>query len=150
VGGLREAVLERDGYHCRGCGAPGREKRSITVHHRVPGVYTLDLMDLALSRLSRQGGAHEDGSLGDEPATPRAVAGATPGWPGTNHAGLQHARACGNHYLNAVQVLSGLNPAIVFATSAVSFPRSFSKTTWSWLMMNVLIPVSPYFAGYAT
>jgi len=43
-GGLREAVLERDGYHCRGCGAPGREKRSIIVHHRVPGVSTLELM----------------------------------------------------------------------------------------------------------
>src|SRR5258707_12498513 len=43
-GGLREAVLERDGHRCRGCGAPGREKRSIIVHHRVPGVSTLELM----------------------------------------------------------------------------------------------------------
>jgi hypothetical protein len=43
-GGLRETVLERDGYRCRGCGAPGREKRSIIVHHRVPGVSTLELM----------------------------------------------------------------------------------------------------------
>jgi hypothetical protein len=43
-GGLRETVLERDGYRCRGCGAPGHEKRSIIVHHRVPGVSTLDLM----------------------------------------------------------------------------------------------------------
>jgi HNH endonuclease len=43
-GGLREAVLDRDGYRCRGCGAPGHEKRSIIVHHRVPGVSTLDLM----------------------------------------------------------------------------------------------------------
>jgi hypothetical protein len=43
-GGLREAALHRDGYHCRGCGAPGREKRSIIVHHRVPGVSTLNLM----------------------------------------------------------------------------------------------------------
>jgi 5-methylcytosine-specific restriction endonuclease McrA len=43
-GGLREAVLERDGYRCRGCGAPGREKRSIIVHHRVPGVSKLELM----------------------------------------------------------------------------------------------------------
>jgi hypothetical protein len=43
-GGLREAVLERDGYRCRGCGAPGHGKRSIIVHHRVPGVSTLDLM----------------------------------------------------------------------------------------------------------
>jgi hypothetical protein len=37
-------VLERDGYRCRGCGAPGREKRSIIVHHRAPGVSRLDLM----------------------------------------------------------------------------------------------------------
>jgi hypothetical protein len=86
-GGLRQAVLDRDGYHCRGCGAPGREKRSIIVHHRVPGVFHVELDDLALSWLSCQGGAHEDGSLGDEPAAPRAVAGITPGRPGTNHAG---------------------------------------------------------------
>jgi hypothetical protein len=43
-GGLRETVLERDGYRCRGCGAPGHEKRSIIVHHRVPGVSKLELM----------------------------------------------------------------------------------------------------------
>jgi hypothetical protein len=43
-GGLREAVLERDGYRCRGCGAPGHEKRSIIVHHRVPGISKLELM----------------------------------------------------------------------------------------------------------
>jgi hypothetical protein len=43
-GGLREHVLERDGYRCRGCGAPGRTKRSITVHHRVPGVSKLEWM----------------------------------------------------------------------------------------------------------
>jgi hypothetical protein len=36
-GGLREAVLKRDAYCCRVCGASGRDKRSITVHHRVPG-----------------------------------------------------------------------------------------------------------------
>src|ERR1700730_4615464 len=42
-GGLREAVLKRDGYRCRGCGAPGREKPSISVHRRVLGVSTLDL-----------------------------------------------------------------------------------------------------------
>ena len=36
-GGLREAVLERDGYRCRVCDAPGTGKRSIIVHHRVPG-----------------------------------------------------------------------------------------------------------------
>lgn len=43
-GGLREAVLERDGYHCRVCDASGRDKRSIIVHHRVPGKSVLGLM----------------------------------------------------------------------------------------------------------
>ena len=43
-GGLREVVLERDGYCCRVCGASGRDKWSITVHHRVPGKSTLNLM----------------------------------------------------------------------------------------------------------
>ncbi|MDQ2842795.1 MAG: HNH endonuclease [Acidobacteriota bacterium] len=43
-GGLREQVLKRDGYCCRGCGASGRGKRSIVVHHRVPGISRLHLM----------------------------------------------------------------------------------------------------------
>ena len=43
-GGLREAVLERDGYRCRVCDASGRDKRSIIVHHRVPGRSVLNLM----------------------------------------------------------------------------------------------------------
>ncbi len=43
-GGLREAVLERDGYRCRVCDASGRDKRSIVVHHRVPGRSILKLM----------------------------------------------------------------------------------------------------------
>ena len=43
-GGLREAVLERDGHCCRVCGASGRDKRSITVHHRMPGKSLLHLM----------------------------------------------------------------------------------------------------------
>jgi 5-methylcytosine-specific restriction endonuclease McrA len=36
--------LERDGYACRICGASGHDKRSITVHHRVPGKSLLHLM----------------------------------------------------------------------------------------------------------
>ena len=36
-GGLRELAIERDGRCCRVCGASGRDKRSIIVHHRVPG-----------------------------------------------------------------------------------------------------------------
>ena len=43
-GGLREVVLERDGYRCRVCDASGRDKRSIIVHHRVPGRSVLNLM----------------------------------------------------------------------------------------------------------
>ncbi len=43
-GGLREKVLRRDGYSCRVCGASGRGKRSIVVHHRRPGVSKLPLM----------------------------------------------------------------------------------------------------------
>ena len=35
--GLREVILQRDGYRCRVCDASGRDKRSIVVHHRVPG-----------------------------------------------------------------------------------------------------------------
>ena len=40
-GGLREAVLGRDGHRCRVCDASGRDKRSIIVHHLAP--YHLDL-----------------------------------------------------------------------------------------------------------
>ncbi len=40
-GGLREKILERDGYARRVGGASGRDKRSTTVHYRVPGKYVL-------------------------------------------------------------------------------------------------------------
>jgi hypothetical protein len=43
-GGLREAVLDRDSHCCRVCGASGGEKRSIIVHHLVPGRSILKLM----------------------------------------------------------------------------------------------------------
>lgn len=43
-GGLRETVLERDGYRCRVCDACGRDKRSIIVHHRRPGKSAFKLM----------------------------------------------------------------------------------------------------------
>ena len=36
-GGLREAVLERNGYRCRVCDAFGGRKRKMIVHHRIPG-----------------------------------------------------------------------------------------------------------------
>ena len=43
-GGLREAVLQRDGHRCRVCGKPGGRKRSLAVHHRIAGKSELDLM----------------------------------------------------------------------------------------------------------
>jgi hypothetical protein len=41
-GGLREAVLTRDGRRCRAC--HNIERRKLCVHHRVPGASKLDLM----------------------------------------------------------------------------------------------------------
>ncbi len=43
-GGLREQVLARDGHRCRVCGASGAGKRTLAVHHRVPGTSTMALM----------------------------------------------------------------------------------------------------------
>ena len=45
-GGHREEVLARDGYRCRipGCGKSGSTKRSLAVHHRMPGNSDPDLM----------------------------------------------------------------------------------------------------------
>ena len=38
------AVLERYGYGCRVCDAPGRRERDTIVHHRMPGKSVLALM----------------------------------------------------------------------------------------------------------
>ncbi len=43
-GGLREVVLQHDGYRCRVCDASGRDKCSITLHPRVPGKSLLRFM----------------------------------------------------------------------------------------------------------
>jgi len=43
-GGRWEPVLDRDDRRCRICGRPGSTKRSIAVHHRVPGVSEDHLM----------------------------------------------------------------------------------------------------------
>ncbi len=43
-GGLREAVLKRDGHRCRVCSKPGGRKQSLAVHHRIAGKSELDLM----------------------------------------------------------------------------------------------------------
>jgi hypothetical protein len=43
-GGLREAVLERDGYRCRVCDRAARGKGTVVVHHRRPGISLLPLM----------------------------------------------------------------------------------------------------------
>src|SRR5271157_6573632 len=49
-----------------------------------------------------------------------------------------------------LQVLSGSNSLIAFASSMVSLPRFFSYITPFWLMSKVVMPVSPYFSGWAT
>lgn len=43
-GGMREAVLERGGYHCPVCNASVEHERSIIMHHRVPGKSVLSLV----------------------------------------------------------------------------------------------------------
>jgi hypothetical protein len=43
-GGLREDVLRRDGHACCVCGKSGWSRKSILVHHRVPGRSVMDLM----------------------------------------------------------------------------------------------------------
>jgi hypothetical protein len=79
-GGLREQVLERDGYRCRGCGAQGRTKRSITVHLKA------GVDDFTLPWLPRKSRADEDGAFRDEPTAAHAMAGASPERAGTGDA----------------------------------------------------------------
>ena len=49
-------------------------------------------------------------------------------------------RVAAGLYSAGIQVLSGLYSDIDSATSAVSWPRSFSNTLPSWLMMKVITP----------
>ncbi|MGH9622714.1 MAG: HNH endonuclease [Bryobacteraceae bacterium] len=44
--GLRDQILERDGFRCRACGASGR----LHVHHRQPGVNEPDLLITVCAR----------------------------------------------------------------------------------------------------
>ena len=71
-GGLREVVLDRDQRRCRAC--PNIERGKLCVHHRVPGVSRLDLIDYALHCLSRNCGANADSIGGDDAAATRFVA----------------------------------------------------------------------------
>ena len=73
-GGLREAVLERDGYRCRVCDASGRDKRSIIVHHRRPGKSVLNLMLSLVPGLPCQGSSNQGGPFRHAAASPGAVA----------------------------------------------------------------------------
>ena len=50
----------------------------------------------------------------------------------------------------AFQPGPGSNAVIFCAVAAVLGPRSFSKMVPFWLTMNVMTPLSPYCAGYAT
>jgi len=92
-GGLREAVLARDGYRCRGCGASGSRE---TQDHRAssrPWRLPVGTDDLAVSGVPCQGGGYEDGARGDDTAAAGAVARATPGRARTSHVGFQRERA---------------------------------------------------------
>jgi hypothetical protein len=73
-GGLREAVLERDGYRCRVCDASGRDKRSIIVHHRVPGKSVLNLMFSLCPQPSCQEPSDEGSAVGGFASSPGTMA----------------------------------------------------------------------------
>jgi hypothetical protein len=75
-GGLREQVLERDEYRCRVCEAPGRDTRSIVVHHRVPGKSVFKLNDLALSWVPREGPSDQSGAFANATSPAGAMAAA--------------------------------------------------------------------------
>src|SRR5579863_3120219 len=53
------------------------------------------------------------------------------------------------HSCTTVQLSSGSNSVIAVAISVVVFPKSFWRSTPSWLMMNVITPELRYSAGYA-
>jgi hypothetical protein len=71
-GGLREAVLDRDGRRCRAC--PNIERHKLCVHHRVTGVSRLALMITLCIGVSRNCGANADSLGGDDAAATRFVA----------------------------------------------------------------------------
>jgi len=51
---MREAVLERGGYHCPVYDAPVEHERSIIMHHRVPGKSVLSLVALLRKQPKRK------------------------------------------------------------------------------------------------
>ena len=61
--------------------------------------------------------------------------------------GTHIGRLAAGLYSAGIQVLSGLYSDIASATLAVSWPRSFSNTLPSWLMMKVITPDVRYTAG---
>jgi hypothetical protein len=62
-GGLREEVLKRDGYSCRGCGAPGPIQAldySASPSTRRVSTFSHDLL---VPEMPCQGGAHPNGAF---------------------------------------------------------------------------------------
>ena len=52
-----------------------------------------------------------------------------------------------SHCSTGLQLESGSNSVIAVAISVVVFPKSFWRTTPSWLIMKVMTPELPYSAG---